>query len=89
MQVDAVGPEIQLRGRGSGRVGDTPVTDERHSVIIDIGHARLQEAHLVREILEPVGDEYVVGDIDERCRIPVRKEVLIGTGMCHGHGGTG
>ena len=89
MKVDAVGAQIERRGRLEREVGDALVADERHAVIIDIGHAGLQEAHLVRKGLELVGHEHVVVDVDSRGRIGVGEGVLARAGMRDRHRGTG
>ena len=89
VEVDAVGTHIERRGRLEREVGDALVADERHAVIIDIGHAGLQEAHLVRKCLEPVGHEHVVVDIDSRRRIGVGQGVLARASVRDGHRGAG
>ena len=89
VEVDAVGAHIERRGRLEREVGDALVADERHAVIIDIGHAGLQEAHLVREGLELVGHEHVVVDVDGRGRVGVGEGVLARAGVRDGHRGAG
>ena len=87
--VDAVGAVIQRRGRCGRDIGDALVADERHAVIIDIGHAGLQEAHLVREGLELAGHEDIIVYIDSGRRIAVGESVLARSGVGDGHRGTG
>ena len=89
VEVDSVGAHIKRRGRLEREVGDFLVADERHAVIIDIGHAGLQEAHLVRERLEAVGHEYVVVDVDGRRRVCVGQGVLTCASVRDGHRGAG
>ena len=89
VEVDAIGAHIERRGRLEREVGNALVADERHAVIIDIGHAGLQEAHLVRERLELVGDEHVVVDVDGRGRIGIGEGVLARAGVRDGHRGAG
>ena len=72
--------------RGCSRgIPDALVADEGHSVIIDVGHTWLEEAHHIRERIEIRGNENILVDVHHRLCVSVRKGIFTDSGVGHRH----
>ena len=89
MDIYTIFPHVQSNGNDRRSVSHTLVTDERHSVVIDIRHTRLKETHHVGEVLEAVGCEYILVDVHYGRGIAVGQGIFTYArmGYCHNRSG--
>ena len=85
MNVYAVFRKIQSDSRNRRSHGYALVADEGHSIIINIGHARLKKTHLVGERVEVRRHKHIFVDVDHGLGIPIGEGVLPDTGVSHRH----